>query len=528
MILSFRNLIKKKNQKKVEDNYGEAKPLMHNLDKNIKIIEELLGKCSDLIHRNFYVGEEEKTKLSVIFFDGLTNGEYIHNYVLKTLMIELRSSNLNKKILQKENMYEILKNYSLPISDIEELVDFKKLCETLLSGNTIILIDGCNKGFTMDIKGWQDRGVVEQSFQTVIRGPKDSFNETLRTNTMLIRRRIRDINLRIVSKVVGTVSKTSVEIMYIKGIANDKIVTELLTRINRIQIDGVIASGYIEQLILDDPKTLFPTIYNTERPDSAAAALLEGRIVIIVDGTPNVLIVPALFVDFYQSPEDYYNRSFFGSFIRILRYLAVGLALLTPSVYIAITTFHQEMIPSPLLVSIAAQREGIPFPAFVEALIMEITFEILREAGIRMPRAIGSAVSIVGALVLGEAAVNAGIVSNVMVIVVAITAISSLISPSYEFAIANRLLRFMFMFLAASFGIYGIMIGIFLLAIHLCSLRSFGVPYMYPFAPFNLKAQKDGILKMPISYNVDRSSIITGEDVVRQENTTSIHSRKPS
>jgi len=302
---------------------------------------------------------------------------------------------------------------------------------------------------------------------------------------------------------------------------------EVRNRINKIRIDSILESGYIEELIQDEPYTLFPTIYNTERPDSVSAGLLEGRIAILVDGTPFVLLVPALFIQFFQSPEDYYQRADISSLIRILRYVAFFLALLTPSLFIAITTFHQEMIPPALLISIVAQREGIPFPALIEALIMELTFEILREAGVRMPKAIGTAISIVGALVLGEAAVQAGLVSPAKVIVVSITALASFISPSYNLAMTVRILRFIFMLLAATFGLFGVALGLLTMLLHLCSLRSFGIPYMYPLAPFNLSGQKDTLMRIPIWRMFKRPKLISSKNSVRQQNPKDAKPKKP-
>jgi len=238
-------------------------------------------------------------------------------------------------------------------------------------------------------------------------------------------------------------------------------------------------------------------VYNSERPDVIAAGLLEGRVAILVDGTPFVLMVPGLFIHFYQSAEDYYQRADISTLLRILRLLGLFIALLGPSLYIAITTFHQEMLPTQLLLSLAAQREGVPFPAFIEALMMEVAFEILREAGIRMPKSVGQAISIVGTLVIGQAAVDAGIVSAAMVIVVAITAISSFIVPAFSLSISIRILRFGLMGLAASFGLFGITVGMIALILHMCSLRSFGIPYMSPFAPFIWSDQKDSIFRFP-------------------------------
>jgi spore germination protein KA len=284
--------------------------------------------------------------------------------------------------------------------------------------------------------------------------------------------------------------------MYINGLVKDDVLKKLNERLGNISIDGILESSYIEEFIQDETYTVFPTVNNTERPDVVAAALLEGRVAIFVDGTPFVLLVPGLFTQFLQSPEDYYHRSDFG-LLRLLRYLAFIISLLAPALYIGITTFHQEMIPTSLLISLAGQREGIPFPAFIEALLMEVTFELLREAGIRMPRAVGTSISIVGALVLGQASVEAGLVSPAMVIIVSITAITGFIFPSFEIGISIRILRFAFMGLAASFGFFGIIIGLIALVLHLCHLQSFGVPYMTPFAPFQAKEQRDNIVRVP-------------------------------
>lgn len=514
--------------KKTQEYYGEAKPLTNDLDKNVKIIKETLGYASDLIIREFFLDEEKKQKIALIMFDGLTGNIPVYDSILKPLMTEMKQLQTSKKLMDADDIYYLFEKFVLPMQSLDEVKDFKKCFEKVMVGDSVILIDGSDKAISIDTKGWTDRGVMEPSAESVVRGPRDSFNETIRTNTMLIRRRIRDINLRVVHKEVGEVTKTAVAVMYIEGIANDKIVKEVMERIDRIKIDGILESGYIEQLIRDEPNSIFPTIFNTERPDTVSANLLEGRIALVVDGTPIVLVLPAVFIQFFQAAEDYYHGFYFASFIRILRFLALVLALLTPSVYVAVTTFHQEMLPTPLLVSIASQREGIPFPAFVEAILMEITFEILREAGVRMPKAIGSAISIVGALVLGEAAVAAGIVSSIMVIIVSVTAITSLIFPSYNMATSVRMLRFGFMLVAASFGLYGIGIGIMFLVLHLCSLRSFGVPYMYPLAPFNLQGLKDAIIRVPITQRFKRPSLITGSDSYRQEDPSDIGPQVPN
>ncbi len=304
--------------------------------------------------------------------------------------------------------------------------------------------------------------------------------------------------------------------MYLKGIASDKVVEEVRARLDRIDIDGILESGYIEELIQDERYSPFPTMYSTERPDVVASEILEGRIAILIDGTPFVLTVPALMIQFFHAAEDYYQRADISTLIRIIRLISFVIALLGPSLYIAITTFHQEMLPTSLLIGLAAQREGVPFPAFIEALLMEVTFEILREAGIRMPRAVGQAVSIVGTLVLGTAAIEAGIVSAAMVIVVSITAISSFVFPAFNMSISIRMLRFALMGLAASFGIFGIIVGVIALVLHLCSLRSFGVPYVSPFSPMIIQDLKDTIVRLPIWAMLTRPRLISQKNIFRQ------------
>lgn len=462
-----------------------------SLPDNIKQIEESLGKSNDLIIKQIRIGKNNAIKTAIAYIDGLANKNFIQNVTLEI------TNQINSPAITQKNVLNYIKYLPLAAGKLTDIMDFETLLFHIVSGNTVILADGCKAGLVLDSRSVESRSVEEPSSQTVVRGPKDGFTERLRINTALIRQRIKNKNLRIENRLIGQVTKTDVSILYIRGIANDKLVQEVRARLSRINIDGILESSYIEELIHDSPYTLFPTVFSTERPDVITAGLLEGRIAILVDGTPFALLVPALFIQFFQSSEDYYQRFYIGSLIRILRYIAFFLTLLVPSFYIALTTYHQEMIPMRLLTSLAAQREGVPLPAFLEALTMEITFEILKEAGIRMPRAIGSAISIVGALVLGQAAVEAGLISAVMVVVVSLTAISSFIMPSYSMANAVRVLRFGFMLLASMMGIYGIFIGLFTMLLHLCSLRSLGVPYMSPLSPTTDSIWQDSLIRSP-------------------------------
>lgn len=503
----------------IDSNQKEA--LKTSLQENIKTLEDTLGESSDIIIREIRIGKEGAIKAGIMYTDGLSDTTSLQNFIMESLMLDIKGTELEKKLTLEQNLITVLKDFAMTVGEIKDLTNFDDLFTALLSGDTILLVDGHAQGLIIGNKHWVERGITEPMSQTVVRGPREGFSENLRVNTALVRRKLKDPSLWMESKIIGTRTKTNIAMMYINGIANDEIVKEVRLRLDRINIDGILESGNIEEFIQDSTYSPFPTIYNTERPDIVAAALLEGRIAILVDGTPFVLIVPALFVQFFQSPEDYYVRTGIGSLIRLLRFFAFAIALLAPALFIAITTFHHSMLPPALLISLTAQREGVPFPAFVEAIIMEVTFEILREAGVRMPRSIGSAMSIVGAFVIGTAAVEAGIISAAMVIVVSITAISSFVSPTYDIAISVRMLRFAFMAIAASFGLFGITVGLIALILHLCSLRSFGVPYMSPLAPFNVSDQKDTFIVVPIWKMFTRPRLTNQQNMIRQQDPAS-------
>lgn len=356
------------------------------------------------------------------------------------------------------------------------------------------MVDGHATAIINGNRGWEARAISQPEAEPTVRGSRESFVETLRTNASLIRRRIKSPNLKIETLRLGEVTNTEVAIAYIEGIVNEKLVGEVKSRLERIKVDGVLESGYIEELIEDNPWSLFPTVNHTEKPDRVAAMLLEGRIAILVEGTPFALTVPNLFVEYLHASEDYYERFMFTTAVRLIRFLSMIVSLTLPSLYIAVVSFHHELLPTTLLLSVAAQREAVPFPVFVEVLMMEAMFEILREAGIRLPRPIGQAVSIVGALVIGEAAVRAGLVAAATVIMVAFTGIASFVF-AYSASIAFRLLRFNMMILAGTLGILGLASGLAVIGIHLCTLRSFGVPYLSPAVPITGSDLKDVVFR---------------------------------
>lgn len=387
----------------------------------------------------------------------------------------------------------------------------------LVGGDTIILIDGHLPFIAVSTRAWEGRGVEEPENESTIRGPREGFTETLKVNMSQLRRRIKSPHLRFDSYYIGRISQTTVLVTYLNNLANPKLVKEVKQRLERINTDHIMNTGDMEEFLEDNPFSPFPQAKVTERPDVVAAGLFEGRVALLIENTPFNMILPSTFFEHLQAADDYYQRPWFGAALfRWLRMFAFNVALLLPSIYVAVTTFHQELIPTPLLVSLAGAREGVPFPAVVEALIMEVTFELLREAGLRLPASIGTAVSIVGALVLGDAAIRAGIVSPAMVIVVALTAISTFSIPGFAIALSLRQMRFPLMLLAATLGLFGVMFGLLVILIHITSLRSFGVPYMAPLAPLMPRDLKDIFMRPPFWAMNRRPRYVRSLDPVRQ------------
>jgi spore germination protein KA len=472
---------------------AEFGDLTDTLEHNLLGIRSALGRSPDLVIRELDLGEH--TRAALLYIDGLVDMQTLHQSVLNTLMGNVPAEAFLS--FSPEEQLEYLMRHVLTAADVKIETNPGRLLTELMSGCAIFLLEGSARFIRISAPGWEERAVGEPNSQAVVRGPMEGFAENLRTNTSLIRRRIRDSRLWMENFEIGSTTKTNVTIMFLQHLANEDVVKEVRRRLSRIDTDSILESGYIEEFIQDKNITPFPTMYNTDRPDTIAAGILEGKVAILVDGTPFVLLVPAFFITFFQSAEDYYQRADIATLLRFIRFLAFIIVLLAQAVYIALTTYHQEMIPTTLVISLAAQRERVPFPAFAEALFMEVTYEILREAGVRIPKNIGQAISIVGTLVVGQAAVEAGFISSAMVIIVSITAISSFVIPEMGMSITARMLRFIFMMLAAFIGLYGILWGLILLVLHLTSLRSFGLPFMSPIGPFVPGDMKDTLFRLP-------------------------------
>lgn len=467
-----------------------------NVDANIDLIKEILGTNADLAVREFTFHLDEELKAVAFYTDGLTNTQEVEKTIKSLIyeanqLVEHNDQKIKKSFEQWIKM-DVLSNPSIRlITKIQEGID------AILSGDSIVLFDHFEKALLIASKGWESRSVDEPATEQVVRGPRDGFTESIRTNTSLVRRRIKDPLLRIEEMTIGKKSKTSVNIAYLQGTVKEGLVEEVKNRLKKIKIDAVLESGYIEELIEDAPYSPFATIQSTERPDKVAASILEGRVAIFVDNTPFVLIVPTYFWQFLQASDDYYSKFWTGSFFRIIRFAAFIISLTLTSLYVMLASFHQEMIPTTLALTIASGREVVPMPVLMEALLMELTFELMREAGLRMPKPVGQAVSIVGSLIIGQAAVQAGIVSPFMVIIVATTGIASFAVPNYAASYSIRLIRFPLLIASGTLGLLGFSVMFALLAIHALSLRSFGEPYLAPASPFKPSDQKDAVIRFP-------------------------------
>lgn len=486
-----------------------------NLEENLLIVEQMMGRNLDVNIRRFFIGKL-KLPAAIVFIDNIVDKQALQGEVLRSLLVDFSEpANLPETITYVTQITEYLKNVVLTTAQISTSTSLDKLSLSVLSGDVILLLNGSIEFLIIGVSKLPARSVSEAKTETSVRGPHDGFIESVRTNMALIRSRLRDPNLTFESHYVGRRSRNEVVIAYVKGIAKQQLVEEVRTRLAAIDIDEAPESGYIEQLIEDNFLSPFPQIQHTERPDKVVTALIGGRVAVLIDGTPFVLVLPVTFPQLLQAPEDYYERWQIGTLIRFLRYISAFISVFLPALYIALVEYHPGLIPTELALSIAASREGVPFPAAIEALIMEVTIEVLREAGLRMPKPMGQTVSIVGGLVIGQAAVSAGIVSPIMVIIVALGAIASFSIPAYDVAIAFRMLRFGFMLAASLLGLYGIIIAYIFLNIHIVRLESFGHVFSAPFAPYHFRDWKDLVLRLPLSVFKKRPAFVEPDDETR-------------
>ncbi|MCY8204469.1 MULTISPECIES: spore germination protein [unclassified Bacillus (in: firmicutes)] len=477
-----------------------------DLQRNIETLKKKLGQNDDIMFYTFSFGGSRQ-KACLLYIDGLTENKLLAQYVISPLQKEA----LDKKegLIEELSAFFFGYRHSVvsSINEIEQLV---------FSGQAVLLADGYDGGLAFDTKTIMTRNLEEPTSEVLERGPKVGFIEKLRTNTALLRERSSDPNLVIKEMTIGKRTKKKVAVAYIQDIAPDYVVKEVFNRLKSVMTDDVSESGSLEQLIEDEPFSIFPTILSTERPDRVESSLLEGRVSILVDGTPFALIVPATVDEFIHSPDDYNQRWIPMSLIRLIRYTSILITIYLPGLYISLVTFHTGLLPTRMAISIAGSRLNVPFPPFVEAFNMIFTIELIREAGLRLPKPIGQTIGFVGGVVIGQVAVQGQIVSALMVIVVSITALASFTVPSYAYNFPLRIIRIAAMISAAVLGMYGV-IMVFLLVIgHLMRLKSFGQDYIIPIMAQPGQDLKDTVIRVPTLFLKRRPTRKGTKDKIRQ------------
>ena len=467
------------------------------LNDNINLITQVCGRSMDVIIRHLLLPNGQRAAAFLI--DGLADSKHLG----RDLFMPLTRADKNGSYTARE-----LAETVLSIAEFSIEHDMQTIIESVLQGLTVLFLDGDDSAVCMQAIDWPQRSVEEPGTDVVIRGPREGFIEALRPNVALLRRKIHHPDFRVETRRIGRYSRTDVALVYVESIVNREVLQLVKKRIDKIDIDAVLDSGCVEQFLQDKPGSLFPLVGIAEKPDIAASRILEGRICLIVDGSPVVLTVPMLFVEGLHSPEDYYTNFIYASWIRLIRSLAFMLSLWLPGFFVATVTFHQEIVPLKLLISMSEAEFNTPFSIGLSLLIISLVYEILREAGIRLPKPAGQAVSIVGAIIMGDAAVSANLISTPVLIVLAFTVVASFVSSAYVYA--SSLLRFIFLILGWILGLYGLLLGAVSMMIYLCSLESFGVPYFAPFAPLDLSALKDSVLRFPLHLMKKRPAVLSG------------------
>ncbi len=488
-----------------------------NLDA-VKVIYKTMIN-SDIVVREFILNARNRQyKAFLLYIDGMVDSKVINDFILNPLMLrnsansfagdttrvvsEAVTNNITVRRVQKFNITDYISHCLLPQNRVKQVAEFKDIVNGVNSGNCALFVDTLSIVFDIEVKGFKQRSISPPSNEIIIRGSQESFNEVIRTNTGLLRRLINNENLIIENIEVGKLSRTKCAVCYLNNVANPDLVADVKFRLNNIEIDYLLSSGQLEQLIEDNGNSSLPQMVATERPDKTANYLLEGRVAIIVNGSPYVLVVPGVLMDFLSSPEDVNLKFQFANLLKFIRILAFSIALLLPGLYVAVTNFHYELLPTELLFAIVSSRETVPLPIIYEIVIMELSFELLREASLRVPSAIGPTIGIIGALILGQAAVEASIVSPILIIIIALTGIASFAIPDFSLSFHCRIARFAYIFLGYFLGFSGIALGLFAHLLLLCRASSFGVNYLAPFLP--LDAKENGLFMPPMWKREDR------------------------
>jgi spore germination protein KA len=477
-----------------------------SLQENVELIVKALGNQNQIIVRNICVGHVNPIEASLIYLDGLVQRESIESNILKPLML-----NINEE-LKIEGICDYLIKRYIFISKSWTECELENIIEKIKRGKSVLIIDGSSEVILLDTSGGEYRSIIEPPNETVITGNKEGFIENLDTNIMMMKRMLKDTNLVVESFIVGRRSQTDIAIVYIKDIVDLDIVENLRNKINDVDVDVITANNELTQYIEDYTFSFFPQFRGTEKPDIVTSNLLEGKIAIFTSGSSAAMIVPSTFVDFFQTSEDYYYRTIVGNFTRILRYMAVFIVITAPSIYLTLIKFNAELIPIKFITPIIQSRIGIALTPFLEVLCMEIIVEFLREGGLRLPSKIGQTLSVVGGIIIGDTAVESKIVSPTTLFIIGVTVISAFLIPNYEMALSIRVLRFPMLILSNFLGIFGIGIGWFFIITSLCSLDSFGVPYV----SFKKNDLKDTLIRSPLWMMNKRPEIIPNGNPIRQ------------
>jgi Bacillus/Clostridium GerA spore germination protein. len=479
-----------------------------SLEEYLNLLLGELGQIDKVIVKKIIIGKGKTVRAAIIYVNGIVNRDIIDRDVLKALM-----TNVEDNILEFEKPCEYLCERYIYMSETYVEKDIHKVVENIKKGKTAIAIDGVSDFILLDTCKSISKDDSEPVTESAIRGSREGFVENLNVNIGMLRKRIKDKNLFVETFTVGTRTQTDLALVYMDDIVDKDIINEIRNRINKINVDSVQGIGIIEQLIEKYPYTFFPQVLTTERPDRVIGNIMEGRMALILDGTPFVMVVPVIITDFFQAVEDYYERTLISSFIRILRIMAVIIIITLPSIYLIFIRFNAELIPVKFIVPIIQARKGIPLPPLLEILSMEIVIEFLREGGLRLPGKIGQTLSVVGGFIIGDAAIRARIVSPATIVVVGAAVIGTFIIPNYEMSLSIRLIRFPMLILSNILGILGLVAGVYLLMVHLYSLESFGVPYAFTNKYSDLK---DTVVRVPIWKMNKRPQSIPNNNPVRQ------------
>ena len=467
--------------------------LTKSLEQNMAAIHEALRDCGDIVQREFCVGGGGR--LVMLYADNFVDLEALRESILETVMLEYRSP-------QPKGILEALLEEAIAISEVKKITTVAEICDAVFWGDTVLLMDGNDFALQATTKQFPNRGISKAETEVVVQGPKDAFMEVMAFNIVLTRRRIRDPKLKLKRKKAGNRTKTDIALMYMEDLVRPEVLAQVEKQLDAMHIAGLLDSGSMEQLLERRKYSPFPQLQMTERPDKTASALLEGRVVLLADNTPYAILLPATLNTFFQAAEDYYERWEIMSFIRLIRYAAAFFAVALPGLYIAFAVYHPQLMPTALALKVASTRGAIPFSVIGEVLIMELAFELLREAGIRLPSPVSSTIGIVGGIIIGSAAVEAGIVSPVVVIVAALTGICTFVIPNVSIVSGLRISKYLVILLASVFGLFGVWAALLLLLGHLAGLTSYGIPYLYPYCSSSINNDRDwedSIFRLPLS-----------------------------